>query len=116
MPLTGILGENGAGICWLGRLIDDDNDDDVSAVASSVEFDGIEYSKQVFSLASPTRLVVNSYVTIFQENPKRILVRLVLEQFFRTFAPSRQNREQEKKRTIIFFQKGKVSKKDRVRL
>lgn len=29
MLLTGILGENGAGICCLGRLIDDD---DVSAV------------------------------------------------------------------------------------
>lgn len=112
MPLTGILGENGAGICWLGRLIDDDDDDDdVSAVASSVEF--VRWDR-IFEATFFTR-VTNS--------PRRKFVRYDFSReseknsrssrsraIFSNVRPKQTKSRRREKRTIIFFQKGKVSK------
>lgn len=111
MPLTGILGENGAGICWLGRLINDDDDDDVSAVASSVEF--VRWDR-IFEATFFTR-VTNS--------PRRKFVRYDFSReseknsrssrsraIFSNVRPKQTKSRRREKRTIIFFQKGKVSK------
>lgn len=112
MPLTGILGENGAGICWLGRLIDDDDDDDdVSAVASSVEF--VRWD----------RIFETTFFTRVTNSPRRKFVRYDFSReseknsrssrsraIFSNVRPKQTKSRRREKRTIIFFQKGKVSK------
>lgn len=109
MPLTGILGENGAGICWLGRLIDDDDDDDdVSAVASSVEF--VRWDRifeTTFFTNSPRRKFVRyDFSRESEKNSRSSRSRAI----FSNVRPKQTKSRTREKRTIIFFQKGKVSK------
>ena len=119
MPLTGILGENGAGICWLGRLIDDDDDDDdVSAVASSVEFvrwDRI-FETTFFTRVtnSPRRKFVRyDFSREFEKNSRSSRSRAI----FSNVRPKQTKSRTREKKNHYFFPKRKSFKvKDRVRL